>query len=193
MNFPTGAWNGPMGITPVSYNMAGNMAAWNGGTGQYADVDARHNLPPGTTARIVGVESGGNRLAISKKGAMGLGQIMPGTWARFGHGDPWNANDLADASASYMQYLLGLFGGNMEEALAGYNAGEASVMSALSKAAKGGDWRTFLPMETQDYLRKFGYGMRQVHAMATHKAGSLSISIHNNTGGSATVSALQLA
>lgn len=61
---------------------------------------------------------------MSRTGAMGVAQFMPGTWARFGQGDPFTPDDALPAWARYMTVLLNKFGGRYDLALAGYNSGE---------------------------------------------------------------------
>lgn len=71
------------------------------------------------------IESGYNQSAISRTGAIGLGQLMPGTAAKLGV-DPRNVHQNLDGSARYLLMLLDRFG-SKELALAGYNAGPEAV------------------------------------------------------------------
>lgn len=73
----------------------------------------------------VEIESGYNHAAVSNKGAIGLGQLMPGTAAKLGV-DPRNMHQNLDGSARYLLMLLRQFG-RPELALAGYNAGPGAV------------------------------------------------------------------
>ena len=65
--------------------------------------------------------------ARSHAGAQGLMQLMPATAKRFGCHDPNNPADNIEAGTKYLSWLLKRFAGNVELALAGYNAGEGSV------------------------------------------------------------------
>lgn len=77
---------------------------------------------------MIEVESGYRHDAVSPKGAMGLMQLMPKTAQRFGAQDMKDPEHNVRAGASYMKWLLGYFDNNMKLALAGYNAGEGSVL-----------------------------------------------------------------
>ena len=63
----------------------------------------------------------------SHAGAQGLMQLMPATAERFGCEDPNDPKDNIEAGTKYLHWLLKRFDGNVELALAGYNAGEGSV------------------------------------------------------------------
>ena len=65
--------------------------------------------------------------AVSHAGAQGLMQLMPATAKRFGCNDPNNPVENITAGTKYLSWLLKRFSGNVELALAGYNAGEGAV------------------------------------------------------------------
>jgi soluble lytic murein transglycosylase-like protein len=65
--------------------------------------------------------------ARSHAGAQGLMQLMPATAKRFGCNDPNDPTENIAAGTKYLSWLLKRFAGNVELALAGYNAGEGSV------------------------------------------------------------------
>ena len=65
--------------------------------------------------------------ARSHAGAQGLMQLMPATAKRFGCEHPENPEEKITAGTKYLSWLLKRFAGNVELALAGYNAGEGSV------------------------------------------------------------------
>jgi soluble lytic murein transglycosylase-like protein len=96
-------------------------------------VDAaakQYGLDPLLLHAVVRAESGYNRQAVSPKGALGLMQLMPDTARRFGVTDPFDPKENLKAGAHYLSWLLKLFDGNIELALAGYNAGEQAVIRA---------------------------------------------------------------
>ena len=76
---------------------------------------------------ICQVESNFNPQAVSPKGAMGLMQLMPETAVRFEVHDPFNPQLNLEAGVKYLRHLLETFNGDVELALAAYNAGEAVV------------------------------------------------------------------
>lgn len=75
---------------------------------------------------VIDVESGGNPQAVSPKGATGLMQLMPGTGAKHGASDLFDAHQNVAAGARYLKELLRQFG-DLPLALAAYNAGEGAV------------------------------------------------------------------
>jgi hypothetical protein len=96
------------------------------------------------------VESGGNAQALSPKGAIGLMQIMPETYAAlrqaFGLGaDPYQPRDNIMAGAAYLREMLDLYG--TSGFLAAYNAGPARYNEHLETGEP-------LPEETQIYLSR---------------------------------------
>jgi hypothetical protein len=103
---------------------------------------------------LVATESGFDAGAVSPRGAVGLMQVMPLTAQRYGvQADPRQSVEkkLADpainirAGSRYLRYLLDLYPGNVELALAAYNAGEGAVLRAGNRIP---DYR-----ETQNYVK----------------------------------------
>lgn len=91
---------------------------------------AQYGIDPGVAFAQISRESGFNPRAVGSSGERGLAQFMPGTWARFGSGPFDNAFDPElnlNAWGGYMTYLLGLFGGDYQKALTGYNGGEGHL------------------------------------------------------------------
>ena len=87
---------------------------------------ARYGLPPALIAAVVEVESGGNRFAVSRKGALGL---MQATRDKFGpRQNPFDPATNLDVGARYLADQLRTFHGDLSLALAAYNAGPAAVM-----------------------------------------------------------------
>lgn len=76
---------------------------------------------------VIVVESGFNARALSKRGAVGLMQLMPATASRFGVSDLYDAQENVHAGASYLKFLMGRFGHDVKLVLAAYNAGEEAV------------------------------------------------------------------
>ncbi len=84
--------------------------------------------------------------AVSPKGARGLMQLMPGTAARYGVANIFDPKQNIEGGARYVRFLLDLFEGDVDLALAGYNAGEGAV-------EKFG-WRIPPYSETLEYVRR---------------------------------------
>jgi soluble lytic murein transglycosylase-like protein len=87
------------------------------------------NLSPTLLSALVWQESRWNPAAISPKGAIGLAQLMPGTARDLGV-NPADPTANLIGGARYLRYLLDQFGGDVEKALAAYNAGPGRVRSA---------------------------------------------------------------
>lgn len=103
-------------------------------------------LEPALLHAVITVESNHNPAALSRKGAMGLMQLMPGTSQRFGVSDPWQPEENIRGGARYLSELLTLFDQDITLALAAYNAGEQAVIR---------HGRRIPPYpETRDYVTK---------------------------------------
>lgn len=76
---------------------------------------------------VIAVESCFNPKAVSPAGAEGLMQLMPATADRFGVADSFNARQNILAGSRYLKWLLNRFDGNLQYAIAGYNAGEGRI------------------------------------------------------------------
>lgn len=92
---------------------------------------SRHNLDPNLVFAIVWQESRFKLSAVSPKNARGPMQLMPATAARFGVRDAHDPKESVRGGVEYLVWLLDRFGGNVSLALAGFNAGEASVEAYL--------------------------------------------------------------
>jgi soluble lytic murein transglycosylase-like protein len=91
------------------------------------EVGEREGVDPRFIHAVIWQESKYDRNARSHAGAQGLMQLMPATAKRFGCEDPNDAQSNVEAGTKYLGWLLKRFSGNVELALAGYNAGEGSV------------------------------------------------------------------
>ena len=113
-----------------------------------ADAARRFGIPQLWIRAVMEVESAGNPRAVSHAGAMGLMQIMPGTWAElraaYGFGDdPFDPRDNILAGTAYLRQMYDRFGS--PGFLAAYNAGPARYQEHL-------DTGRALPLETRNYL-----------------------------------------
>jgi soluble lytic murein transglycosylase-like protein len=84
-------------------------------------------LEPNLLRAVIVVESGFNSHAVSKRGAVGLMQLMPATATRFGVSNPYDPRQNIHAGARYLKFLIDRFGKDIRLALAAYNAGEEAV------------------------------------------------------------------
>ncbi len=84
-------------------------------------------VEPNLLRAVIVVESGFNSRAVSKRGAVGLMQLMPATAIRFGVSNPYDPKQNVHAGARYLKFLIDRFGQDVRLALAAYNAGEEAV------------------------------------------------------------------
>jgi len=109
----------------------------------------KYNISPDLLKAVAKVESNFNASATSRVGAMGIMQLMPGTARYLGVDDPYNAEQSIMGGAKYLKEQLDRFDGDVELALAAYNAGWPAVV-------KHGGIPPF--RETQAYVPKvLGY------------------------------------
>jgi soluble lytic murein transglycosylase-like protein len=84
-------------------------------------------VEPNLLRAVIVVESGFNSRAVSKRGAVGLMQLMPATANRFGVSNLYDPRENVHAGALYLKFLMDRFGQDVRLALAAYNAGEEAV------------------------------------------------------------------
>jgi len=105
----------------------------------------RHNMDPALVRAVIETESNWNPSAYSRKGAGGLMQLIPTTAQRYGANDVFNPQQNIDAGVRHLKGLLERYNGNLELALAAYNAGEGAVDRAHGIPAF---------RETRNYVQK---------------------------------------
>ena len=114
------------------------------------EASQRFGIPEHWIYAVIRIESAGRMRAVSSAGAMGLMQLMPGTWARqrdrFALGsDPFDPRDNIMAGTSYLREMYDRYGA--AGFLAAYNAGPGRYEAWL-------DGRRSLPLETRRYVAK---------------------------------------
>lgn len=91
------------------------------------DAADRHHVDQALVKAVINQESGWNPGAVSRKGAIGLMQLIPGTAQRFGAGNPFDPAQNVEAGTTYLKSLLDRYDNNLSLSLAAYNAGEHAV------------------------------------------------------------------
>ncbi len=92
-----------------------------------AKAGAQHNIDAELLASVVHAESGGQVRAVSRVGAQGLMQLMPGTASVLGVKDAFVAGENVEGGTKYLDQLLTRYHDNIALALAAYNAGPGAV------------------------------------------------------------------
>ena len=106
---------------------------------------ARHNVDPDLVRAVVKVESNFNPNAVSRKGAMGLMQLMPSTARQLKVKNPFDPEQNVDAGVRQLKQLLDNYGGDVKLTLAAYNAGAGAVARSSGVPHYA---------ETQNYVRR---------------------------------------
>ena len=120
-------------------------------SGIVARAAAQQNLDPHLVHAVISAESAYNPRAKSHAGAMGLMQLMPATAARFGVSNAYDPVANVRGGTRYLRWLLNYFKGNVNLALAGYNAGEGAVVKYNYQIPPYKETRTYVARVLQFY------------------------------------------
>jgi len=160
---------------PLNRTTSMNVSSLSGFTTGDANIDNyivdsghRNAVDPLLLYAIMHQESTFKARAMSNKGARGLMQLMPGTALRFGVSSIWDPRQNIEGGARYVRFLLDQFEGDVQLALAGYNAGEGAVMKYGNRIPPYS--------ETQEYVRRISRRYNLIRdPMAARSANSLSL------------------
>lgn len=133
---------GPADIGAAPVTLVDEAAGPEQWRGRVAQLAAKYDISPTLLEALVWQESRWRPGAVSSAGARGLAQLMPGTARQMGV-NPNDPHANLEGGARYLRMQLDAFGGDVEKALAAYNAGPGRVQAA------GGIPRI---RETQNYV-----------------------------------------
>jgi soluble lytic murein transglycosylase-like protein len=104
-----------------------------------------HGVDPRLVHAVIRAESGYNDRALSNKGAMGLMQLIPATAERMGVKNVYDPVDNIFGGTRYLSQLIKMFNGDIELALAGYNAGENAVIRHGNRIPPYAETQAYVP------------------------------------------------
>jgi soluble lytic murein transglycosylase-like protein len=121
---------------------------------QIVKVAKKYGIEPALVHAVILAESQYNADAISRRGAIGLMQLMPATAERYKVADSFDANQNIRGGAQYLRDLIKLFDGDLELAVAAYNAGEGAVIRNGRKIPPYPETVKYVP-KVMAYYRKY--------------------------------------
>lgn len=125
----------------------------------------RQKLDPALVKAVIAVESAYDPAAISSKGAVGLMQLIPGTAERYGVKTIADPLGNVGGGTHYLKDLLTMFNGNLQLALAAYNAGEGAVRQYSNAIPPYPETQQYVRLVLQFY-DYFGGHINQVRHLA---------------------------
>jgi soluble lytic murein transglycosylase-like protein len=137
-------------MTQASYSASPELSAFDRSnrekiTEMIREVSARYHVDPALVRAVIQTESNWNSNAVSRTGALGLMQLVPGTAHELGVSNAFDPKQNLDGGVRYLHTLLQRYNGDLDKALAAYNAGPGAVDRA------GGIPRI---RETRNYVQK---------------------------------------
>ncbi|NMM07319.1 lytic transglycosylase domain-containing protein [Polaromonas sp.] len=156
------------------------------------EASARHGMDYELLQAVIATESGFDPRAVSPKGAVGLMQLIPPTAERYGVRADKNSaiqKKLTDpatnirAGANYLSDLIRMFPGQLELAVAAYNAGEGAVQRAGNKIPNYPETRNYVKTVMQLYSHLKPPGMRAAASAMAAPSGRVRMEMMGGMGG----------
>ena len=116
------------------------------------EVSARYRVDPALVRAVMQTESNWNSSAVSRKGALGLMQLVPGTAQQLGVNNAFDPKQNLDGGVRYLHMLLERYNGDLDRALAAYNAGPGAVDRA-GGIPQYRETRNYVQKVTDSYFR----------------------------------------
>ena len=116
------------------------------------EVSARYRVDPALVRAVMQTESNWNSSAVSRKGALGLMQLVPGTAQQLGVNNAFDPKQNLDGGVRYLHMLLERYNGDLDKALAAYNAGPGAVDRA-GGIPQYRETRNYVQKVTDSYFR----------------------------------------
>jgi soluble lytic murein transglycosylase-like protein len=132
-----------------------------------ARAGEQHNIDVELLASVVKAESGGRSNAVSRTGAQGLMQLMPGTARDLGVKDAFRPDQNIAGGASYLDSLLTLYKNNLDLALAAYNAGPAAVARYHNHIPPYAETIAYVRRVENEFIRRKKAAARQFASQRT--------------------------
>ncbi|MCR4301430.1 MAG: lytic transglycosylase domain-containing protein [Sulfuricaulis sp.] len=121
-----------------------------------------HEVDQGLLHAVITVESGYDPHAVSRKGAVGLMQLMPQTARRYGVRNIRDPDQNIQGGARYLRDLMGKFNNDLSLTLAAYNAGEEAVALHGNRVPPFRETRMYVP-KVLDVYRRYQPGVRNLN------------------------------
>lgn len=118
-----------------------------------------HQIDQDLLRAVIAVESGYDPNAVSRKGAVGLMQLMPQTARRYGVRNMYDPAQNIQGGARYLRDLMGKFNNDLPLVLAAYNAGEDAIARHGNRIPPYRETRSYVP-RVLDFYRQYQRGAR---------------------------------
>jgi soluble lytic murein transglycosylase-like protein len=116
------------------------------------ETSEKHHVDPNLVRAVISAESNWNASAVSRKGALGLMQLVPGTAQRLGVGNAFDPAQNVDGGVRYLGMLLERYNGDINKALAAYNAGPG-IVDRFGGVPNFPETRSYIQKVTSTYFR----------------------------------------